>query len=628
MADNYNTPHRDEILEPILDPNGQPQVVYNIKKIADGTTLYENVCLELVNQIIQSGTWATANVINDIIAKNNAQTELIATLMLLAELKDDIRSTGNDNLEVFGISNAASIGILNNHSDFGVLKNSVSAGANQITAINASGYRFVEELSGYAQLPKTTIPTLVRYDFDNITLFWKKGDKVIHRIVNETGDYNAFGFETYINSGRNFIPDWEHDFVACTDYGSYSTSGTYTYRMSTGALLGNYSGNSRIGNFGFYNDNDQCIYAYPDNQTGVVLKTNPITNSTTKLTTTVVTGSHNLDQYPYKYQKMVKTKGLQYFVTYINTQPYLYIGDETFLNFVQFPIPENVKEFANNATAYVVVGASGKLYRYKTKTGGKLDTTDTGIEVDLGDAIISDVYQKNGILFACGANQYFAYSSDGLTWNKIETSSDLYKNYDYLYMFAANERINVMANSGSTYVILSFESFNPENFKNKRYVLDNEKVTITDVTLSGDNIILKLQNNLLQTHTAGTFLLRTTDSTIQPNSTQTVTVEIDNLYSHNAAVAIPTFTSLENVTVTAEICQRDDETQVEEWVPFPLINSLDVRGWKKNTYFKVFEQAKQITAIAFTVQNNNDTAVELHQLNVGLSDEIYELSVE
>lgn len=649
MTDKYNTPHRDEILAPIIDTNGQPQIVYNVKKIADGTTLWENVYLELVNQIIQNGTWATADVINNIIGKTNAQTELIATLMLLAELKDNIRSTGNDNLEVFGISDAARIGVLNNHSDFGVLVETVAAGENQITVINASGYRFKENITSTA-IGTVNLRSLQNgckiklYKMDNSDLIYI-GDQIgkVVKIDSNSVITNLF-------SGTDRVRD---RFICLSEklnlwikinHSSNTSKGVSLFKTSQTTQVASISTAARWVFAGFFNDVTNEFYLYfHDYSTNELscYKSQVMSESSNSITLTLVGTPTIPNVGTDRFQQFYKKKGTLYAIGYgagYNDDPFLYILNNNYLSFQSKSVNSDIKQIfdvVSNGSSYLILGLISNSPEYECRiyrfSGGKINLNDTATEISipfLNGRIIIAIWESDGIYYMSGSESLFGYSLDGIQWTEIINNDDATKNSTYSVGVTGSDGIvNVMCSYGNS-SISKYESFNPESFKNKRYKLGNEFITVTDVQTVSDDIILNLQNDLFQNHTVGAFIQRTSDSTIQPNSTQTITVEIDNLYSHNAAVAIPIFTSLENVTVTAEICQRNNETEIEEWVPFPLINSLDVRGWKKNTYFKVFEQAKMVTAIAFTVVNNNDVAVELHQLNIGLSDEIYELGGE
>lgn len=658
MTDKYNTPCRDEILTPIIDTNGQPQVVYNVKMITDDSIVVENVYFELVNQITQKGTWATADIINGIIGKNNAQTELISTLMLLAELKDDIRSTGDDNLEVFGISDAARIGILNNHGDFGVLAETVAAGENQIKVINASGYRYEETVNNVNLYSPNTNEfwnsMSARMENGNLLFLQIRNKNINNSRTTVLAKYNP---TTKIITHSNGYGGRATGLVCAEElnlYGWVAETNLTIYNDNTGTNFNATGLNNSNGVF--YCDIDKRFYAIISGTSSpytlMVYRSGVVSKSTTSVAFTLYSTLTGFTQALNDgLIQVYKQKGLKYAIYYGGNYGSNDVHGKLFIlnNYNSFSIftVGNGLTYINDVIAignlYLVLGndtlsgmpVNTPMISFPKTADGRLDTSATATSVNipfLNGRKILKIWENNNIAYLSGTDSLLGYSLDGINWSEIIMSDDGMKNS--IFSNGATSKngeiclINAYGSTLSNYGISLYKPFDVEAFKNKRYKLGNEFITVTDVQTVSDNIILNLQNNLSQNHTAGAFMLRTTNSTIQPNRTQTITVEIDNLYTHNAAVAIPIFTSLENVTVTAEICQRNNETEIEEWVPFPLINSLDVKGWKKNTYFKVFEQAKMVTAIAFTVVNNNDAAVELHQLNVGLSDEIYELGGE
>jgi hypothetical protein len=556
--------------------------------------------------------------------KINSLEELTNQLNMISELRGDFITNGNDNLEVFGISNAASIGVLNNHSDFGILKEAVSAGVTQIKMINASGYRFVERQPVSTMATSTVnlnhrIRSFVSEITGNLILI---NNQYAHSITPD------FTINRYLSGNTNYKCFSEKFGLISTTGGTTAHRNIYIYNES-GVNIGytgspdTYSGYSML-----YDNylNKFYLYAMDSSNNFVLWRSAVVTNNTSKIAFTnggSVSSRPGLQLYSSKYSSYIVTNN-DGFEIYDNTQTE--------------PITKSAHAIAYrlcyNGSVFLSLEAEtttsdGVIYRYSESGKGKLNISDGGTVVNipfLNGRRILDLVEKNGIFYITGKGNLFGYSLDGINFIEILSDDVVEQTMDYA-------QVGVM-NDGSAFIgsgvpstangISKYEPFNPESFKYKRYKLGSEFVTISNVELSGADIIATLTEPLKSSHSANEPIQRTTDSNIQPNSTQTVCIDLQNVYPHNAAAAKPIFTNIENVSVVAEVCQRN-ENDIEQWVSFPLMKEDDLKnGWVKNTYYKVFPQSKSVWAIAFTVTNNNETPIELNQLGIGLSNEVYE----
>ncbi|MDR2943627.1 MAG: hypothetical protein LBU81_00805 [Methanosarcinales archaeon] len=564
--------------------------------------------------------------VNTMIASMN---EEISRLWLSEAARGEIVSTGNDNLEYFGIRQQGQLNALNNYSDFGVLAEPVEAGENQIKIINASGYRFVErKVDG--NLSNYTLLTLPNY----YPAFVSDSGK-INMVVRSNNN-----FEQYTNCSYKTIT--EEGFVINTigqSVGFFSTVPRLVIK-NLGIILAPQSSSAPWRDLIFYNENGNQIsrsgtldlydgYSIVfDSFNRVFLlstfrstphlyyQSQKIINNTSPIVFT--SGAHRIEV------GGIQLYSLDSEVYILNSGTDSIIITSNYTATTKKTVTGSPVNLAHNGSSFLILMSDGNLYRFNS-ISDKLDVNDNGTLITipfLNSRTVLSINAQKGIFYLCGTESLLGYSNDGLAWVEILSNDDNEINMNYENVCASNNYIYLCSKNATNAGFSKFESFAPEKFKNKRYKLDSEFVTVTDVSIVNDDIILTLQNDLLQSHTSGALMLRTTDSTIQPNSVQTVCVDLQNHYSHDEIAGIPTFTSLDNTTVIAEVCGRDSEDEVEEWVPMTLVTEIDSNGWKKQKWAHKFDSEKRIFSIAFTVDHENDQAIELNNLVGAVADSL------
>lgn len=624
MTNTYNAPFKEEI----LSYNGQPIAVFRAVNPDTQEIIIPKMALELVSDIIQEANGITAPQLNNMNGKINSNSELIATLMLLAELKDDIRSTGNDNLEVFGISDAARIGVLNNHSDFSILSAEALSGVTSIQVFNNNGLiynesiviaqRFIDHVGGYA----------------GTCLYAKSiwADKfVLSGLTSYSGSSQSSSYNIYLEDGtvyvtNNYPTDLFQSFAVGRDWiFSYVPNNGYICRRPNNTTLS--ASSISAGYCPVYDDeNDRFVlmnmstlyyYKLPATDTGN-LSTSSKAHGLSSLSGRVIEWTkYDVSSYLGCFSPFSSVAG---FNSFIRT-----LDNFNTVTKIVTNIPSNdgnnlqsIESF--NSKIWVVDSVLHNLYSTQIN-----NYSNFIIESEFENEYVTKIKVIDGILWVVGHNSLLKYSSDGVNFVQINLNVG-----DGILSFKEIEKVNGKIAVFTVNAIYYFSIADVMNMKGKRYMIDTEKVLIVDVSTNGETANLTLNEPLSATHSLNSAIKRTSHSDIPPNSTQTVCVELQNMYSHNGIVAIPTFTKVDNVSVICEIGVRNSKTGIEEWITVPMVKEIlqNDDGWHKQTYYIVLDSYYSIFAISFTVTNNSETVIELYSLGIGLSNEVYELGGE
>jgi len=642
MTDSYNNRFQDEILSPA-------EPIYDIKKVSDNSIILEDIQLLLKNTIVQEGNFLNAAVMNNILGRINANSKNLASVMLIVNSMRRIQSSGTDNLEITGINDETDLFMKNNHSDFGILAANVSAGINQIKIINASGFRFNSSFDINVQSSNSFNQVSVKVG--NFIALNKAVIDVINNALNRSIQW------CYGKIGVNSILE-----------GGISTDQTTTEKLNLINLLTNTNVQvfpiPRYVAIRIYDEEDKCAYAlgfiYNQYNNAVMWKTNQISENQTSFTNTQIATlngfglNNNFSDYSNSAQAFynifpLKPKGVKAAynfaldITQASTGWAVWSWDNNYTTFTKTSLAirtttqnqSHFKGFIKVSTNYIAC-IEGILYKFKSLANGKLDVSSPYEILTipfLNGRTINNISLTDNVAFIYGTNSLLAYSLDGVNWTEIIMNNDSLKNTNYFTGIYVIEDNSIYVSTqhptqSSRQQIFKYESFNPENFKNKKYVLNTEPVLINSVSLVANDIILGLNSSLLQNHTQGELLRRTNNSTIPPNSKVNVTVEIENLFSHNAVVLFPQFTNLQNVSIDAEISHRNNINELENFENIPLVHEIELNAdWREQTYYLNFPNESSIFAASFTVTNNNEFAIELFQLIAILYDEIYDTGV-
>jgi len=625
MTNTYDAPFKEEI----LSYNGQPIAVFKAVNPDTQEIIIPKMALKLVSDVIQEANGITAPQLNNMNGEINSHSELIQTILLSAELKDAIRSTGNDNLELFGINEKTSIGVLNNHNDYATLNSDAVAGSSQLEIINVNGLAYIKSV------------TIGDLESGSISSYYYMEYSEYHKRIAVSGRYNSGGSRgvlvlyndngvrtnqsgTVNGSPRCYKIDVDSPtgwvFLFCSWYSvntAYPVQGFKSNLSTTDETRPSISNSGTYGGGIWFNG-----YLWQWTTFGIVRYTVP-TSVGSNLTATVYQYTDSTVSYTATYMDEVMIRSADNYICGSAADNYLYTGynplslsQSVNLGFIAHSICNKSKIWVFADSTNVKVANSEFVTSSTSLTNANLDF--------LNGRTINSIKLIDGAFWMVGTGNLCAFSGNGIDWTETENILPNGQSVNF-YDICKN------TNTGE-YVILSsnklhfYNKVDISKMINKRYKINNQEfVTVTDLKIGTDTAILTLQNPLMNSYDAGLTINRTDYSKIQPNSTQSVCVEIQNRFSHNAAVAIPIFTKMDNVSVIAEICQRN-ENEIEEWVSFPFIKSLvSIDDWIKNTYFLIYPQQKDIFAMCFTVTNNNEDVVELFQLSIGLSDEVYEV---
>ena len=642
---SFDKPFVDEIPEQILNHEGKPVLAMNIRDVDTGQIRENRVYLEFINEIIQHGSWNTAEVMNNIMNRINADSQNIAVLMLNQIIDNNIIVSGNESIEKHGINNNGRLFMQNNHSDFGILAENVSVGSNTIKIINASGYRFKTKFTN-SRIQDLAIQN---FRYSNSKIYEAENGDIL---VNDTWlslfkiapNFTVTNFRVgQSDSARNLITSiipklnawiniW-HSSNTVKGLQLYSTNG-----ITTPAYVS--TGNNTLWMSEVDEDTNQ-FYAFfaPYQGTAItVMRSAVMTNPSNLATSLTTVGTATIDQTVTYPRHILRKKGTQERYAY-----YTINADSTLNNNIIYSLSTNrltftrirdipyrdFMNFCENGLSFLGLGVryiasntfETDLVLFK---GSTLTSTTPMIIPNISfrrGRMIMNVWEKNNVYYMCGESGLLGYSPDGENWTEIVINDQQSESINFTIGFTSNNNeIWVMGNG----LCAIFEPFDSYGFINKKYVIDQESILVTGVSIDENDLVLSLNSPLTQSHQLGKFVLRTNDSTIQPNSRTNVTIELNNLFKHNCIVLWPQFTNLTNVDVTCEASLRNSTNELENFVPLELVNENELTNeWKQQTWFIKIPDERQVMAVSFWINNLNNQPIELFQLAGATFDEPY-----
>lgn len=644
MSEYYNKRFKDEVLEQLLDKDGEPVLALDIIKRTTGAVVESDIVLKQKNAVVVNGDFINAGVMNNFNGKLNAHSEQIAMLMMVSELKDTIQSTGNDNLELFGVSNTTVLKLLNPLLDFGILRENVIAGANQIKIINANGYVLDKNLtvssfvanrqhtgdSGILKNGKSVLPVM----FINGSYFYLYG--ITHDDSSAITSVTGFSWSNYTRQ-IILIPDKNMALTMHSDFGDGGRRTIEIYNIETGAKISLSGYNSYTGFF--YCDIDNRAYWFRTDDrspyTAYMMKSPVITESmgTQSLTPIQHATLPNLSgstggKYPSK-PLTCKIPNKKYAIVYEGISSTIFIVTNNYNTVTSHTYSKAISKLIYCNDFFMML-SEGKLYKVSKTSSNELNLSDNGVEIVipfLEDRTINDVWYNNGLFGICGSNALLGVSINGTDFTEININNELYNAVYFTQgVFELNGNITVYGDHDSDSQkkgIYLFKNFNVEQFKNKRYVLGNEVVTVTDVNTVNDDIILNLAENLKSNHVKDEQLLRTSNLTIPTNTKRTIVLEFQNEYEHNAIVLIPIISATHNFEIKAEVCVKNSSVEVEEWIEFEHKSTIVTKQQEtKITYYQEFLDYHDKFLVSLTITNNSSQDIVVNKILTGLSNEV------
>jgi hypothetical protein len=673
MTDEYNAPFQDEITQILTAPNpesGKPPISvisYNLRKRIDGSIVQSDVFLEMINEIVQEGSWNNAAVMNNFVARDNAMAKNLANVMLIVNTLRRVQSSGTDNLEIMGINDDTELFMRNNHSDFGILAENSIAGMNQIKILNASGYRFEEMLPVALNIspPAFKIPFALNPSFitsDSVLL--DNGQIVYMYSAGGTAhgtSYNTWQFVLFdpllnttflifngsvgMGDTQNLIKIKERNMFGFRADGE----GKISIRdCNSNTSISSNAAAARYTSCIFYSKIDNTIYGLQSvTAPNTILLATPsvlpatLTPAAISLSRTVRTLSTGNIGKPLAFCYVSETE--RYCIGFSSNGGLYELNNnyqELLLHPSVLPTPFGyVNSMIRLDDSYLAVIFTTYRPNNSSWDSKLIKFNRNGIRIDLASyeeiilpflngRKVLNVWNYENIAYISGTDGLLAYSLNGDLWTEIIMNNPNFNDAMLsVGITVGNSIYNICRYNNDTIpAIANYESFNPDNFKNKKYVLNTESVLIDSVNLLGSDIVLGLDSPLIQNHNSGELLRRTNNSTIPPNSTVNVTVEFDNLFSHNAVVLFPQFTNLQNVSINAQVSKRNTTDELENFENIPLVHEVELNAdWREQTYFLKYPTDGTIFAASFTITNNNPFAIELWQLTAILFDEVYEM---
>lgn len=643
---------KDLIFEPINPDNPDDVAAYFNLTGTDGATKLEMVKMELQNAISQAGNYMNAAELNQI--KNDIWTAYynLAQLLLKASFNDYFITSGDENAEMFGINGDASV-LLNQRFDlFLSLVDDVVAGATSLNVYASGGFRFAYSFA-YTPIPSTQNGGYLE---KTMRLFYDEYRKLIlisfesryynyrfWRLIDEQGAVQGLN-QSRAGGGNN--PN-----VNMTPYNNFMFLSSYildgTSPGWTVGILYNYRPLNTMQSLSFYYNGDYIapahnirhyldsvvdsinnrllVFGIAFNPVGYLriassplpqTESDSIALTALSMSTNIqVRAGANVQKHPVNAYYVLAAVGRLWFSANLTSwSGCTTSGLTTTAQCLRLCVKQGsptVWVFINNGNLFYQSGDT------LTTTSANVNSTPTGF---ITAGTVTDLCLVNGVFYFCTSNGEIGYSSNGINWTQIEHN-----------LGTLNIQAITVTQSGKLYawannVMYVFEQFDPIGMINKRMSLDSEIVMISSITEgSGGASIVTLTEPLSNSHSAGTNIIRTDNTTIRPQAiNQNITFEVNNIFPHNEVTAVVLYDNLPDVEVTALIAMKETDDEIEVFQELELQRSETPRGKLENTYYHVQAQYKNKFVLAFNVTNPTDQEIELTQLFGFVANEIAE----
>lgn len=644
MPNYYKEPFKDEQLEILKNNNNESVLALDIVERTTGAVKLSDVVANVKNSVIVEGNWENAAV------KNKMRADLLSIIknttqsMVRSATTSSYVTTGDENLEFFGVVDGYEIGLSSEDSLYLPLSSNVGIGSSTVKCAVTGEFLFEKNIpvptrimSGDASNSRNRYPDnyyehRVWYDNYRKLIIWSY--KFNHRyarvfqFINEDGIVESVNLSFLTMDSIKVSQINNHVIITgvmVDGYGAGWTMGVIVHVNPNGIItrFTKYTNgdwvppswgllyvqshvidtvNNRILFLGTTDNN--YTGANPNYQYYQIMSC-PIPTSASQVISPTLLNTTNISKGNNIYEaSFAKHPTSNYYV--IGSIQRLYVSS----NLTSWSACSTTGLTANKPCTHLdcrnISGTivwsflhNGSIFKY---TGATISTSTAATKVTptglVSGALVMDLQHQNGKYLMCCNNGQIFHSPDLISFTEIT-------GYENRYELTGI----TLSNDGNLYVaekdplkqnILKFSTIQSNSFKGKRFQLGEEMLIIDNIsTSSGGTSTVTLQSPTTKTHQAGDVFQRTSGYFVEPGAiNHTITLKLKNNFEHNACVMFVYTGNFPNAIITAEISVSKDSSNREVYTQMEKIQTLQ----KNNAIETEFYYFNESDVDEFTIQ--------------------------